>query len=34
MLKPGTFLGHYEILALLGVGGMDKAFRALVMEKH
>lgn len=23
-LKPGTMLGHYEILTLIGVGGMGE----------
>ena len=27
-MKPGTSLGPYEILALLGAGAMGEAFRA------
>ena len=28
MLKPGTKLGHYEVAASIGVGGMGEVFRA------
>jgi serine/threonine protein kinase len=28
MLKPGSYLGQYEILALLGVGGMGEVYHA------
>jgi len=26
MLKPGSYLGQYEVLALLGVGGMGEVY--------
>ena len=27
-LKPGTHLGHHQILSLIGVGGMGGVYRA------
>jgi serine/threonine protein kinase len=31
-LSPGTRFGHYEIAALIGVGGMGEVYRALDTE--